>query len=69
MTCCNEGHNYNIGFINDCRLSLGICCYGMSKYKEAKQWIKLFISKHNPYGIYSKFYGKKVLASIIKHEQ
>lgn len=68
MDCCNEGHEYNIGLINDCRLCIGMCTYGMSKYKEAKRWTKLFIKKHDKNSIYTKKFGERVLRSIEKHE-
>lgn len=68
MTCCNEGHNYNIGFINDCRLAISICAYGMNKYDEAKRWARIFISKHGKHCIYSKKFGERVLGSIMRYQ-
>jgi tetratricopeptide (TPR) repeat protein len=68
MDCCNEGHNDNLGLINDCRLAVGMCAYGMNKYKEAKRWTNLFISKHDKNSIYTKKFGIRVLKSIEKYE-
>jgi tetratricopeptide (TPR) repeat protein len=66
MDCCNEGHDYNTGFINDCRLCIGMCAYDMNKYKEAKRWTKLFIKKYDENSIYTKKFGERTLKGIEK---
>jgi tetratricopeptide (TPR) repeat protein len=54
MVCCNEGHERNLGFLNDCRFRIGVCCNVLNKEKEAIRWLRLFIKHYNSECSYPK---------------
>lgn len=44
---CSEGHEYNLGLINDFRFMIAMVCIGLKQNAEAKRWFRIFLSKHN----------------------
>jgi tetratricopeptide (TPR) repeat protein len=61
LKCCNEGHEYNLGLLNDCRFGVGWCCRLLNENKEAIRWFKLFVKHHNPACSYPKDFAQKML--------
>jgi tetratricopeptide (TPR) repeat protein len=61
MACCNEGHERNLGLLNDCRFRLGLCCNLLNKHKEANRWLRLFVNLHNSECIHHKKDAQELL--------